>query len=313
MYHFAYLRHIAVGAIVCAVSACSHPSDKAITSFAESTGAITSITASASDLQMEIDTKTKAMEKAVQFGDYHRKEPTVFPPPGGTYLDAGLKKDWAARVILLKAIGAYAKALAEANDPSLAKSVSETTANLSSALASFQTAYAGRSGSTDAAYLGQRTELIGGIVADATALATEAYTAMVMRDVMSRMQPKLERARDFIQADLIAVVAELKALKIRYRTTLDKKLRLHGSDDRMSSAQRYNAYMNATTEVAALNTKIAIVEESSDAMDAMVKAHKALLESSDDDRAIASFFAVVQSMAEKAKKLQDLEKAHREG
>jgi len=166
MKSISFLRRAIAACSIILIGACSHPSDKSVTDFAASTAAITSIAASASDLQVEIDEKTEAMKAAVWFADSRRTDPTAFPPAPGTYSNAQLKKDWAARVAVLKAIGAYAKALAEANDPNLTKSISDTTTSLSGALANFQAALVTSGGGTNAAYVSQRTQLIGGILAD---------------------------------------------------------------------------------------------------------------------------------------------------
>ncbi len=280
------------------VSNCSHPSDKAIASFADSTAAITSIASSAVDLQTDVDDKTQALVAATSFAT---GRVSTFPPPRGTYLDKQLKKDWAVRVAVLKAIGAYAKALAEANDPALAKSVSDTTKNLSVALTDFQSATAARAG--DSAATTERIKVVGGIIADAAGLFTELYTAQQLREVMTRIHPKLEEARDLLKVDLVDLQSGLKAQQNAYTRALGDKLTMIQG---LTPSQRYDAYMSAASEFAAMKTRIAIVQSSVEGLDAMVEAHKAIMQDTDDKRAVLAFVTFVRDVADKAKKLQDL-------
>jgi hypothetical protein len=110
-------------------AACAHPTDKAITSFADSAVAVTSIVSTAADLAVELDGKTKTMKAAVSYAGHQSDYP--FPPAPGVLLKGKSDADWAIRVALMKSIGAYAKALAEANDPALSKSIAETATSLS--------------------------------------------------------------------------------------------------------------------------------------------------------------------------------------
>jgi hypothetical protein len=289
---------LAAALISLLVSNCSHPSDKAIASFADSTTAITSIASSAVNLQTDVDDKTQALRAATSFAS---GATSVFPPPQGVYLDKQFKKDWAVRVAVLEAIGAYAKALAEANDPALAKSVSDTTTNLSVALSDFQSAAATRAGGSPAA--AQRIALVGGIIADAAGLFTEFYTAQQLRAVMTRIHPKLEEARDLLKADLASILSDLKGQQNAYTRALEDKLtKITG----LTPSQRYDAYMNAAGDFAAMKARIVILQGSVDGLDAMVEAHKAIIEDTDDKRAVLAFVTFVKDVADKARKLQDL-------
>jgi len=258
--------------------------------------AITSIASSASDLQTDLDDKTQALRAATDFAASRR---LIFPPPHSNYWDKQFKKDWAVRVTVLKAIGAYAQALSEANDPALAKSVAETTTNLSVALSDFQTAVANRARTSPA--VAQHIQLVGGIIADAASLLTEFYTAQQLRVVMARVHPKLEQARDLIKQDLTEIALGLKSQQNAYKRALDDKLtKISG----LSDLQRYDAYMNAAADFSAMAARISVIESSAAGLDAMVDAHRELMESSDDKRTVMAFTSFVKDVADKAKKLQ---------
>lgn len=275
---------------------CSHPSDKAITSFADSTAAITSVASSAATLQTDIDDKTTIVAAAT---DFAASGHLAFPPPQGGYLDPQFKKDLALRSAVLKAIGAYAKALADANDPALAKSVSDTTTNLSTAMADFQSAVATRSGSASAA---QKIKLVGGIIADAAELFTEMYTAQQLRAVMAKVHPKLEELNILLKADLSDIDKNVSGLMNAYRRAAADRLQKID----LTPAQRYDAYMAMASDYAGLKTRVALLRSSSDGLDAMVAAHKAIIESSDDNRAVMSLLTFAKNLADRAKQLRDV-------
>jgi hypothetical protein len=177
--------------------------------------------------------------------------------------------------------------------------VADTTTNLSVALSDFQTALASRNGTSPA--VAKHIELVGGILADAASLFTEYYTAQQLRQVMAKVHPKLEQARDLIKIDLAEIAVGLRAQQIKYKRTLDDKLtKIRGLND----SQRYDAYVSAAADYTAMNTRITLVESSADGLDAMVTAHKELIESSDDKRAVMAFVTFVKDVADKAKKLQ---------
>jgi hypothetical protein len=285
-------------------SGCSHPTDKAITKFADSASALTSIISSAVDLGTELDGKTKATVAGTAFASGSWPK---FPPQAGTFFDKQTKEDWAVRVAFLKAVSAYAKALAEVNDPSLVKSVTDTTQSLSVALSDFVAAESTAAGTTNRS---QRIQLIGGIIADAVGFATELYSGARMRDVMSRAQPVLDRARNILKPDLADMTAAINTATNIYQRTVIDKLQMYADDSKLSRAERYDLYIAASNEMASLRQRVQVLRDAGDAIDAMVEAHRGLMQNSDDQRALVAFLSVVQSMADKVKKLRALDKAN---
>jgi hypothetical protein len=268
---------------------------------------VTSIVTSASDLAIEIDGRAKAAAEAT---NYASKKLGVFPPPPGMLLQGKSDADWAVRITMMKAIGAYAKALAEANDPALSKSVSETAASLSVSLSNFETARLSSAGLTgaEAAARANRIQLVGGIVSDALGFATELYTGARIREVMTNAHPTLVSGVAILKKDLAELVVSIQLKRIREQRNLTNKLEVHVSDPLLNSVQRYELYMAAASELAALQARVEVLQQAGEALDNMLQAHESLIGSSDDKRALSAFLAIVQSMSDKVKKLRDLQK-----
>ena len=60
-------RHVGVVAVCLLVANCSHPSDKALSDFSDSTTAITSLASSAATLEVDLDDKTQSVKHAVAY------------------------------------------------------------------------------------------------------------------------------------------------------------------------------------------------------------------------------------------------------
>jgi hypothetical protein len=302
------------GALACAayllLAACAHPSDKAISSFADSAVAVTSILSSASDLAVELDGKTKTTEAATGYvaGDLD------FPPAPGTLLDGKIKDDWAVRISVMKAISGYAKALAEANDPALSKSISETASSLSVTLANFETTRLANDpsfGAAQAAARSQQIQIAGGIIGDVLGFATELYTGARIHEVLVKVHPTLEQARDLLKKDFVSLANKIGRKKNDHQIALVKKLEAHAKDTRLTSIQRYDLYTAAAVELAGLGARVEVLLGASKALDGMVAAHRALIDDRDDKRALSAFIEVTKALADKVKKLRDLEKSAR--
>ena len=239
-----------------------------------------------------------------------------FPPKPAVLLIGTSDADWAVRLAIMRSISVYARALSEGNDPALSKSIAETSSSLSVALANFETARLTgdtRLKPTQVAARSQQIQGVGAIVGDLLGFASELYTGVRIREVMAKTHPVLEEAVGFLKKDLAELTSWIELEKGEYEAALQDKLRMYADDGSLNTISLYDLYTAAAIESAGLDARIEVLRGANKALDGMVSAHYALIESVDDKRAIAAFVEVVEALADKVKKLRDLDKTARVG
>jgi hypothetical protein len=302
-----------VAALSISVGACTYPGTKEITAFADSASAVSTLGKSAAQLDVELDAKVKASRLAVEFSKGHFDE--HFPPPKGQFLDGSVDKDWAVRMAVLNAMIAYADAIRAASDPAQGTQVRDSLSGLSLALSNFAAASANQIANTRerAARLAdaQRIQLAGDIIASAAGYAVNAYAAFEVRQTMQRVHPALVEIVDILKQDFDGLASAIDSKRLVYVRVLRTKLAVQAKDPLLTSAQKYDLYLAAVSEVGTLQERVEVVQDFSKVLDKLVQAHANLKDHTDDKAALLGFLAMTQDLAAKVKKLQDFERSQK--
>lgn len=301
------------------LSGCStRPTDQ-IGKFSSSVTDVTTVFGSAVDFDTEVDGKIKSMIVAT---NYASNGSWRFPPPPGQFIAKGA--DPRTRLVLLKSLSEYAAALAELNDANLSSNVvsaaNALTLSLSDFLSAEATARLNASSATSTALAklqelqklqAQRLQAEGAIVAEAIRIAVGAFQSSETRRFVIEMHPIVESATELLANDArdLAESTSLKADKFSYATL--QRLNALRQDGKLSSSQKYDLYMAAVNENAAIRTRAEIVGTLPSALKKIASAHAALLESN-NQQAIADLFSEAQILAAKIKALKEVEEKLRQ-
>jgi hypothetical protein len=293
---------------------CTYPGVKEIGDFSDSAAAVSQLAKSAAVLDVELDAKTKAGKTAVQFargknGNYQND----FPPEKGRLLSGKSDKDWAARVAVLNAMIAYATTVRSVSDASQGNQVRDSLSGLSLALSNFASASAAEianSAQRAAAQRdAQRIAAAGDIIAIAAGAAVNAYAAHEIRQVMKQVHPAIVEIVDILKKDFVLLAGSISNKTGNYEDVIRDKLEVHWDDPNLTSAQKYDLYMAATNEMGVLRERLEVVNGLPTVLDDLVKAHADLKDNVESKQSLLAFLTLVQELAAKIKKLQDIERA----
>jgi hypothetical protein len=308
-----WLHGSALLVVAIAASACASPTSKTVAAFAESAAATTSLTASAAQLDIDIQTRTNLVRAATRFG--HGARPP-FPPKRGVLVDGKLEADWAARGALLEAMSDYAKALANAADPVMADALIGAANGLSLALVDFSSANAARIRDEKRRAIAlaeiERQKAFGNVLAAAGDYAIDLVLAAKIQQVVASMHPTLEKARDLLKADLARIHISSRQKRNSLAIALVDKLTLHATDARLSSADKYGIYLTANDELGAIDARLDAQLGLGMLLDKLVAAHEELRNSSDDRKAMTDFLTAVRAISEKVESYQVAERKVKE-
>lgn len=291
---------IAVALGLCATG-CAHPESKIVGEFGVGVANVSAIVADAAALDTELDAKAKL----INGGTLLAKGQVSFPPLPGRFIRGKSDQDWKVRIRALKGLAAYGKALTEINDPARASDA----AAAASAVGEGITGLVKGSGSEKSKLYADKTAALAEIASDLFGIAIETYTAIEMRQAMEHAHPRVSELASLLKEDLADISLHLKVNQRRYETAVSDRLETFASDVRLSSAEKYDRYVSASAEYAAFDERRKAVDEGAKALDELVDAHKAILSSEDQKRAVSSFLSTVEGLAGQIKKLQDAEVA----
>lgn len=305
--------NVVILAVAFGLGGCGYPGTKDITSFSDSAVAVSQLAKSAAVLNVELDGKVKASRKAVQYAK--GGVPRDFPPPPGEFIGGKSDKDWAVRTAVLNAIIAYATSIRAASDTTQGTQVRESLSGLSLALTDFATASAAQIENTRrrtaALAEAQQIQNAGEIVATVAGYAVNVYAASEIRRVMHDVHPALEEIVAILKKDFAALSESIKEKTDGYVVVIQDKLVAHSTDHLLSTAQKYDLYMMAATEFGALLERVEVVSSFPRLLDKLVKAHGDLKNNVDSKTELVAFLTLVQELAAKVKKFQDVERSLR--
>jgi hypothetical protein len=315
---YRFLRGAAALACAALIVGCARPRDDNITAFANATGALTTFAKNTGDLNVEIDSRIKIAVAAQQS---ITKPAYNIDVAKGKLLNGKSDADWQVISGFLDAVSAYAKALAAANDPSLETNLGDKYSSMGSAIAKINTA-AKLGGSSDD--ITAMSNIIGEIVK----IASDLYASYQIRQTMDKTQHLLDDSRKYLQ-DAVGRVHENSSRKLeRYRDALECKITMMsnveaaGKEERRkfclarfhdlaglpanpaSTLQRYDNYVAASQEYAALKARLDALNDVAAAIGSMIEAHRKMSKDLDDKTAVTNFLANVGSIADNVAKLR---------
>lgn len=188
---------------------------------------------------------------------------------------------WEKRIATVAALQNYATELSKISEPGAAERVSASAQQLSSAIIQFGVALNGSS-STAAG-------IIPATIGALTRSATEQLIARRVRSTIQEMQPYIDAASDALAEDLrylgFLPAADWEVIKANQKSALNHIRR----DKRVNRDELYNQYHSSLDIYESRKNLIAIYSQIPRAVVSFSKAHKAMADSSDDDRALEEF------------------------
>lgn len=203
----------------------------------------------------------------------------TFPPEP---LDAVIEPDlWQTRIATVAALQSYATELSKISEPGAAARVSASAEQLSSAIIKFGTALNGSSSTA--------ADIIPATIGAITRSATEQIIARQVRSTLQEMQPYIDLASQSLAEDTRHLQAlpsiDWVILQANQKTILASIRR----DHRVNSNELYNQYYASLKLYESRSSLIDVYSQIPRTIASFAKAHKAMAESSDDDRALDEF------------------------
>jgi hypothetical protein len=310
--------------LVCALSAvgCARPKGDNITAFAAATSALTTFAKSTGDLNVEIDGKIKL---ALAAQESIKGQSATIKVQKSVLLTGKSDADWKAVTGFLDAISAYATALSAANNPDLETGLGDKVTKIGSAIAKVDAA-------VNLAGSSERIGAISNVVGELVTLATDLYASYQIRDAMRRAQIVLDRGAPSLRSAVHFVYNNTQNKLSKYQTLLQCKVAVvasgpdSGKPDKLadakefcrarfpgvfdfpitpaSSLERYDNFVAVEQELSGLQTRLAALQNVGKSIDAMIEAHRKLMNDLDDKTALLDFLSSVSTIADNLAKVE---------
>ena len=272
----------------------SYPKSAAVSDFADAATKATALLEDAGKIEALLAERIGYEIAVTDFVAGPGRDPIVFPPQ---QLPLLTKARIAARVAVLKAIGEYAKAIGELNDPERPKKVGLAIGKIGSSLVNFAKS---TNPELDVAAI---TPALG-IISSAAAFFASQQSAIAIRETADAAHPAIARAAELLERDF-------KILNGRYGRRLESLRRFQIAkictirrDPKVTSIELEKRYQDLLEKYREIETRVVALRKSSDILEGLVQAHDDLRHSEDTDRAIAAFKELIDAIALNAQELK---------
>jgi hypothetical protein len=274
----------------------SYPKSAAVSDFADAATKATALLEDAGKIEALLAERIGYERAVIEYVVGHGRRTIDFPPQS---LPLFKKERIAARVAVLKAIGEYAKAIGELNDPERPKKVGLAIGKIGSSLAGFATS---ASPDLDAAAVAPTL----GIISSVAAFFASQQSAIAIRETADAAHPAIARAAELLDHDFVDLNGRFGRRLEGLRRLQTLKIRVIRDDPKVTSIELEKRYQDLLENYREIQTRVVALRKSSDILAGLVQAHDDLRRSDDSERAIAAFKELVEAIALNSQELRKI-------
>jgi hypothetical protein len=266
---------------ICLLSACANPVQQDIVTFGETAEVLAASTGDIYQRHRVLVDRNNLENAAWYYSD--RQDADFDFPPASTY-KAVNAEIWNKRIQAMAGIRAYAKALADLNDPAAAIAAEGGLTALGDAIAAFPGSNVPQ----------PATRIASGIVA----AAIRTQNASVIRATIADVHPLIAKATQTLGEDFKSIQGAITDDNESWKSTAKRNLINIRNDPRINTLELQQAYRNAAERHSANEALVSAYGSNLAALEKFEAAHQALRDSRDNDRALSEFLSSTRSLAE---------------